>query len=546
MRRCCLLTWRLAVFLLLALGGTRAFADPPQPDAKAAGLTRDGVTRLQALLEGAVEKKQVAGAVGLVRRRGQLCYLHAVGLQDAEAKTPMDSGTLFRIASMTKPITSVAAMMLVEDGKLSLDDPVSKYVPEFKGQKVLAPGQAPVPAEREVTVRDLLTHTSGITYRFRGGDLGGLYAKAGISDGLTPNDGTIADNVKKIGAQPLLFQPGTAWDYGLNTDVLGRVIEVASGKDLDTFFRERILTPLGMRNTAFFPPKEALPGLAALYTVNADTSLKRVGEEPVTAGALVYSANYPYKGSKKYYSGGAGLVSTAEDYGRFLQMLLDGGKAGGKRLLKAETVKDMTTNHIGDKNMWITEHGDGFGYGFGVESGKRKGPASAGTYSWGGIFNTYFFVDPKKEVVAVLMTQLFPSDHLTLRADFQKRVYEALARGDDPKAKADLVKAKIEAARKVYEQSVKGPGGVGGAGARLNSEKAYLWSRRWMEAESEATEDKDKRLAALEAHRDRMRDLKKMVDILVKEGLTAVAADGTAADYYVAEAELWLAEAKPK
>jgi CubicO group peptidase (beta-lactamase class C family) len=428
MERSRLRPWWLAALLGVVLCGARAVADPlPQADPKAAGLTRDGVAPLTALLDGAAEKKQVAGAIALVMRHGKLGYLRAAGWEDAEAKTPMAVDTLFRIASMTKPITSVAAMMLVEDVKLRLDDPVSKYVPEFKWQKVLTPGKEPVPAEREVTVRDLLTHTSGITYRFRGGDLGGLYAKAGISDGLTPNDGTIADNVKKIGAQPLLFQPGTAWEYGLNTDVLGRVIEVASGRDLDTFFRDRILTPLGMRDTAFFPPKDKLPRLAALYTVNAGKSLKRVGEEPVTAGALVYSANYPYKGSKKYYSGGAGLVSTATDYGRFLQMLLDGGQAGGKRLLKAGTVQEMTRNHIGDRKMWITSHGDGFGYGFGVESGKGQGPASPGTYSWGGIFNTYFFVDPQKEVVAVLMTQIYPSDHLTIRADFQKRVYEALA-----------------------------------------------------------------------------------------------------------------------
>jgi CubicO group peptidase (beta-lactamase class C family) len=422
--------WRLAALLVVALSGARAFADPlPQADPQAAGLTRDGVARLTALLTDAADKKQVAGAVALVMRHGKLGYLQAAGWQDAEAKTPMAPDTLFRIASMTKPITSVAALMLVEDGKLRLDDPVSKYVPEFKGRKVLAPGKPPVPAEREVTVRDLLTHTSGITYRFRGGDLGGLYAQAGITDGLSPSEGTIAENVKKIAAQPLLFQPGSAWEYGLNTDVLGRVIEVASGKDLDTFFRERVFKPLGLRDTAFFPPKDQLPRLAALYTVGADKSLQRVGDEPVTAGTLVYSANYPYKGSKTYFSGGAGLVSTAADYGRFLQMLLNGGEYGGKRLLKAETIKEMTKNQIGDYKMWITEHGDGFGYGFGVvtEKQKGKGPASVGTYSWGGIFNTYFFVDPQKEVVAVLMTQLFPSNHLTIRPDFQNRVYEALA-----------------------------------------------------------------------------------------------------------------------
>jgi CubicO group peptidase (beta-lactamase class C family) len=425
LKRKCL--W-LPALLFVAVLCPRGLADDlPKIDARAAGLSGEGVKKLDALLDDAVQKKQVAGAVALVMRHGKLGYLRAAGWQDAEAKTPMAADTLFRIASMTKPITSVAAMMLVEEGKLRLDDPVSKYLPEFKGQKVLAPGQGLVPADRDVTVRDLLTHTSGITYRFRGGDLGGLYARAGVSDGLSPNEGTIAENVKRLAAQPLLFQPGTAWEYGLNTDVLGRVIEVASGKDLAAFFRERVFAPLGMHDTSFFLPEGRVARLAALYTVGPDKELKRVGEEPVTAGPLVYAANYPYKGSKKYYSGGAGLVSTAADYARFLQMLLNGGEYGGKRLLRAETVKEMTKNQIGDKKMWITEHGDGFGYGFGVESGKAKGPAPAGTYSWGGIFNTYFFVDPQKEVVAALMTQLFPSDHLTVRPDFQKRVYEALA-----------------------------------------------------------------------------------------------------------------------
>jgi CubicO group peptidase (beta-lactamase class C family) len=420
--------WLLAALLVVALGSVRAFADPlPQADPQAAGLTRDGIDKLSVLIGDATEKKQVAGAVALVMRHGKLGYLNAAGWQDVEVKTPMAPDSLFRIASMTKPITTVAAMMLVEEDKLRLDDPVSKYLPEFKGQKVLAPGRSPVPAEREITFRDLLTHTSGVTYRFRGGDLGGLYAKAGITDGLSPSEGTIAENVKRIAAEPLLFQPGTAWEYGLNTDVLGRVIEVASGKDLGTFFRERVFKPLKMSDTAFFPPNEELPRLAALYTVAEDTrSLKRVGDEPVTAGALVYSAGYPYKGSRAYFSGGAGLVSTAADYGRFLQMLLNGGEYAGKRLLKAETIKEMTKNQIGDRKMWITEHGDRFGYGFGVVTERGQGPASVGTYSWGGIFNTYFFVDPRKEVVAVLMTQLYPSSHLTLRPDFQKRVYEAL------------------------------------------------------------------------------------------------------------------------
>jgi CubicO group peptidase (beta-lactamase class C family) len=422
---------------LAALAGPPALADDlPQTGPEQVGLSPARLGRMDALLDRAVRQKHIAGAVALLMRHGKVAYFRPFGQRDAETHQPMTPDTIFRIASMTKPVTSVAVLILVDEGKLRLTDPVSKYLPEFKTPRVLVPGRSSkrgdfrlVPAERGITVHDLLTHTSGLTYRFFGRPhLAELYRKAGVSDGLAPTEGTIADEVKRLAGLPLLCQPGRAWEYGLSTDVLGRLVEVVSGKDLATFFRERIFEPLRMRDTYFFLPAGKRDRLAALYRPGPDRKIVRVGEEPVQAGALVYSAALPYRGPRTYFSGGAGLVSTAADYARFLRMLQGGGKAGGARLLKPETVRRMTRNQVGNLRPWIREHGDGFGYGFGVVTAgqKDRGAVSPGTYSWGGIYNTYFWVDPHKQLIGILMTQIYPSNHLTLRRDFQKLAYEAL------------------------------------------------------------------------------------------------------------------------
>ena len=239
-------------------------------------------------------------------------------------------------------------------------------------------------------------------------------------------EGTIDDNVKRLAKMPLQHQPGSAWEYGLNTDVLGRVIEVASGKDLNTFFREEIFRPLKMTDTYFFLPDEKKDRLAALYAPNKDKTIVRVGEDPVKVGALTYSASFQYRGPRTFFSGGAGLVSTASDYARFLQMLLNGGRLDGVQLLKHETVRKITQNQLGQAAMGNS--GPQFGYGFGivVDPEKSKDVASVGTYSWGGIFNTYFWVDPEKKLIGIMMTQLYPSDHLRLGNDFKKLAYESL------------------------------------------------------------------------------------------------------------------------
>jgi CubicO group peptidase (beta-lactamase class C family) len=275
-----------------------------------------------------------------------------------------------------------------------------------------------------------------MTYGFFGREpVAEHYRQAEVMDGLIESPGTIADNVKRLARVPLLFHPGEKWEYGLNTDVLGRVVEVASGQTLDRFFEERIFKPLAMDDTHFQLPKEKRSRLAALYTSKEDRTIRRVGKDPVKLGPLVYSATLPLQEPYQYFSGGAGLVSTADDYVRFCQMLLNGGELDGNRVLKPETVKQMTTNQIGDLQPWIGSHGLQFGYGFGIVAEQASAaapaprePATPGTYSWGGIFGTYFFVDPKEKLVCVLMMQVHPNEHVTLRQDFQKSVYEAINR----------------------------------------------------------------------------------------------------------------------
>ncbi len=388
------------------------------------GLSSKALEQIDVLLQHAVERKQVAGAVALIARDGKIGYFRAKGAQDVEAGKEMTTDSLFRIASMTKPVTSVAVMILVDDGRLKVTDPVSKYLPEFKNPKVLMPGTGDdsklVPASREITIHDLLTHTSGLTYRFMAQKpFDQIYHKAEICDGLTRPPFTMAENVRRLASLPLLHQPGSAFQYSLSTDVLGRVVEVISGQDLESFMRSRIFEPLGMNDTYFDLPTGKTGRLAVVYEPGPDKLIRRVGEEPITKGELVYCVTCPYRGQRGYCSGGGGLTSSAADYARFLQMLLNGGQWNGTRILKPATVREMTSNQIGDlKCMSAT---DRFGYGFGIVAGGGKDQVAAvGSYYWGGFYHTGFLVDPKKKLVGVLMTQLFPSDQPGLYGDFEK------------------------------------------------------------------------------------------------------------------------------
>jgi len=370
-----------------------------------------------------VEDEKLAGAVALVARHGKIVYLQAVGQQDREAVLPMSTDTIFRIASMTKPITSVAVLMLYDEGLIGLDDPVSKYIPEFAQPKVLRPGQTQaVPAQREITVRHLLTHTSGLTYQWDA-HLGPLYKAAHITHGIVQENSTLEEKMKMLGRIPLLQDPGEAWTYGLSVDVLGRVVEVASGQSLQAFFVERIFKPLGMKDTCFFIPDDKRARLAVAYAPQAEEGLKRLDSELIVEGSFVYCADHPYQGKRCYFSGGGGLCSTVTDYWRFAQMLLNQGEFQGRRLLKPETVQLMTQDHV------LSLKKDG-GFGLGV-SVKRKmlsmePGAGIGTFGWGGFWYTTFFVDPARELIGICMGQIHPDGGASLNRRFEGLVCEAV------------------------------------------------------------------------------------------------------------------------
>ena len=390
------------------------------------GLSSERLERIGTAVQHDIDDKRIAGAVTLVIRRGHVAWFKSLGMMDREAGKAMQPDAMFRICSMTKPITSVAVMMLYEEGRFLLEDPVSKYLPEFKNPKVLvkpASGEPySIPATKEITVRDLLRHTSGITYQWNG-DLGPMYESAGVASGLLQYEGTIGDSVKHLAAQPLLFNPGSRFEYSLGVDVLGRLVEVLSGKPLDEFFRTRIFEPLGMKDTYFFPPDNKLDRLAAAYTYSADKGLNRFPDTPIKEGAFVYSADYPTRGPKKLFSGGAGLVSSAMDYARFCQMMLDGGKAGSTRLLSRKTVELMTHDQLGK-----IDPEQGFGLGFGIEGVKEPMSelGSVGEYNWGGFFYTGFTIDPKEQMIVVFMAQLHPTGDLALDREVNVLAYQAI------------------------------------------------------------------------------------------------------------------------
>jgi len=406
---------------LLALSQDLAAAKP-----EAVGLSSDRLERIATAVQHDIDDKRIAGAVTLVVRHGKVAWFKAQGMSDREAEKAMPTDAMFRICSMTKPITSVAVMMLYEEGKFLLDDPVSKYLPEFKNPRVLVKPSSgatyTIPATKEITIRDLLRHTSGITYQWND-DLGPTYEKADVASGLLQFDGTIADNVKHLAALPLLFNPGDRFEYSLGVDVLGRLVEVVSGKSLDEFFRTRIFEPVGMKDTYFFPPDNKLNRLATAYTYYPDKGLNRFPDTPIREGSFVYSADYASRGPKKLFSGGAGLVSTAMDYARFCQMMLDDGRVGNTRLLSRKSVELMTHDQLGKIASDM-----GFGLGFGVD-GVRAPLAelgSVGSYNWGGFFYTGFSIDPKEQMIVIFMAQLHPTGDLTRDRQVHELAYQAI------------------------------------------------------------------------------------------------------------------------
>jgi len=411
----------LVVFLLV----TRLVAqDLPVAKPEDLGFSSKRLDRIDEAFKGFVQDNKMAGSVILVSRKGKVVYHKAFGYKDLEAKSSMTKDGIFRIASQTKAIVSTGIMMLQEEGKLLIQDPLSKYLPEFKETFVAQPkpdgGYDVVPAARAITLRDLLTHTAGIGYGT--GVAADQWKAAGIQGWyFADRNEPIAETIKRIAALPMDAQPGSKWVYGYATDILGVVIERASGQPLDQFLTDRIFTPLGMNDTYFFLPKEKATRLTKVYSPKEG--------QPLTAAPLtgtMDSQGAYVEGPRKSFSGGAGLLSTAKDYYLFLQMMANGGELNGKRLLSRHTVALMTSNHLSDEVL--ATHNECFGLGFSVlrDVGLRGTPGSVGEFGWGGAYGSTYWVDPVEGIVVVYFTQLRPSsiakDQLTLRT----LVYQAL------------------------------------------------------------------------------------------------------------------------
>jgi CubicO group peptidase (beta-lactamase class C family) len=374
------------------------------------------------------QKEWMNGGVALIIRNGKIAYYKAAGYNDLDTKTPMQKEGIFRIASQTKAITSVAIMILFEEGKLLLDDPVSKYIPAFKKQQVLDKFNAAdttyttVPAKKEITIRELLTHTSGLGYAQIGSkEANAIYAKNNLTAGIGVQDDKLLDAMNRLGKLPLMHQPGEKWTYGLNTDLLGCLVEVISGMSLNDFFRTRIFEPLGMKDTYFHVPSEKANRLVNLY--REDSTGKLVKAKADMLNGKQVTADYPLT-PYTYYSGGAGLSSTIYDYAVFLQMLLNNGVYNGQRILSRNVVRMMTMNQIGD----LARGDDKFGLGFLVitERGSARTPAQAGTFSWGGAFATSYWVDPKEKMVMLFYRQLQSTTKGEVVEKFRALTYQAI------------------------------------------------------------------------------------------------------------------------
>lgn len=394
---------------------------------KKLGIEEANLDRIDSLLATSLINNWMAGATALVAVNGKVIYDKGFGFRDRETKALMRPTTEFRIASMSKPIVTAAAMKLVEEGKLNLSDPVSKYIPEFANAQVLATFNpvdttyTTVNANKQITIEDLMTHTSGIGYGFTDERLALIYKKYNIPDLAVADSIILLNKMKTLGTLPLGIQPDSKFYYGLGIDVLGAVIECTSEKKLDAYVTESILKPLGMNDTYFFLPIEKSFRLAVLYGETATGRLERLPN--ISKG---YNVNFPVVGAKSYFSGGSGLSSTVEDYAKFCQMILNGGSFSGKQILSAESVKEMTTNQIGTLNVGKNKFG--LGFEIATADGLKNG-AKVGKLSWGGIFNTMFWIDPERKSIAILMTQVYPSVHSNqLYNQFEQLVNDALDR----------------------------------------------------------------------------------------------------------------------
>lgn len=389
------------------------------------GMSTERLQRIDRVVQEYIDKGSQAGVGVLIARNGKIVYNKAFGVADMTTKAPLKTDDIYRIASQTKAITSIGVMLLFEEGRFLLDDPISKYLPAFKKMMVIDKFNekdstfTTVPAKREITIRQLLTHTSGISYPGIGTkEARAMYAKYNIPSGIGTPSYKLDDAMNRLAALPLLFQPGERWSYSISSDLLGYLIEVVSGQPLDQFLKTRIFDPLGMNDTFFYLPTAKQ---ARLVAVNTEDSTGRVRTMPANLNTFTV---YP-KQKGTYFSGGAGLVSTTGDYAIFLQMLLNGGTYNGHQLLSPATVRMITTNQIGDLNEGFNK----FGLGFEIATPAASAwlPISTGTFSWGGFFGTSYWVDPKEGIVGLIYTQKYPNTSAgDLPDKFRVLVYQAL------------------------------------------------------------------------------------------------------------------------
>ena len=417
------------LFVLTAVPSWGQTLSPAEPES--VGMSSERLERLTSTLEGYVSDERIAGAVAIVARKGKIAYLEAVGMRDRESNSPMELDSIFRIASQTKALTSTCIMILQERGQLLISDPLAKYMPEFANGTVAIDngrgGYDVVAARRAITIRDLLTHTSGISYgnglavdEWREADVVGWY--------FAKRDEPIRETIRRMGALPANAQPGESWVYGYNTDILGALVEVVSGQPFDVFLQNEILDPLGMNDTHFYLPEEKTDRLVTVYSSTADGGI----ELAPTPGYMQDRGIFGTVGQGQYidgprtsFSGGAGLLSTARDYATFLQMMLNGGEFNGARILSPNTVKLMTVNHLGEVSF---RPGQGFGLGFSVvtDLGARGAPGSVGEFGWAGAYHSTYWADPEEELAAVYLTQLIPAINVDDNVKFRALLYQAI------------------------------------------------------------------------------------------------------------------------
>ncbi len=422
LRRC--VVTALALLIAAAAFGRPSVGNAESPSPGSASFSPEKLAQVGDYIRTEIATGKIPGAIMLIQQHGRPVYYESFGVRDVTAALPMTADTIFRLYSMSKPITSVAAMMLVEDGRLRLDDPVAKYIPAFADVKVGVERPAETPSlaleqvKRPITIEDLFRHSSGLTYGFYGDStVRKLYAQANLFDGDTDN----AEFAERIVKLPLAEQPGTLWDYGHSTDVLGRVIEVISGQSLFQFERGRLLDPLGMTETAFFVADETKRALIA-EPMPEDRAISPVAgiRDPVTP--------------RRWESGGAGMVGTIGDYARFAQMLLNGGTFEGRRYLKPETIELMTSDHIGPETgiardfFYFPGASSGFGLGFAVRTSTPPNTSwPLGEYRWDGVGGTFFFIDPKDDMFVVFMVQT-PSQRGRIQLALKTLIYQALGK----------------------------------------------------------------------------------------------------------------------